>query len=454
MTWAAVVAAAPALLAVPEVATMVFEEAGLLGFAVQTGARSLAIWALHNPTAALAVSEALIGFGIQIGEDGWDAFAAQLDDPRGRMFIVMQIAMDAMHVHAAVAEPRAPRSTGRVQGADEPASTTLDPAAVATARNNVQKARAILADAVDRAGKSATHDGATVTTNIHDGHGASDVHPETHPVDAQRPRSNARTIEPNVDTPELTSEKEPVGTAAKPATAGRQRVTEPVYGLYDAVKTGDSVGGLTLTDQVTVENDGTKVVETFIELPNGKSGYLERAYNPTTKKLVMRNAFLDDVPRWMNETGPKMDAKDGVPTVTYLTLRQMKLLGVDYSGLQTIKMSTIQNVRGVIEFNVLLHEGVQPDAAILKTHSVQYAEGAIVQSGHRVTNAHWTSRWKTPLRDMLAHYETAGGRKAPDPAIVAKHDQLITQYGKGVITRDTEVEWNYDIELDVAPFGR
>jgi len=130
MKWAALVAAAPALMAVPELATIALEEASLLGYAVQSGARSLAIWALHNPAAALAVSEALLGFGVQIGEDGWDAFAAQLDDPRGRLFIVMQIIMDAMHVQAAIAEPRAPRSRGPTQGGDEPALTTVDPEAL------------------------------------------------------------------------------------------------------------------------------------------------------------------------------------------------------------------------------------------------------------------------------------------------------------------------------------
>jgi hypothetical protein len=133
-------------------------------------------------------------------------------------------------------------------------------------------------------------------------------------------------------------------------------------------------------------------------------------------------------------------------------MRQMKLLGIDYSGLKKVKMSTIQNVRGVIEFNAMLAQGMTPEAAIVKTHSVQYAEGSIIQSGHRVVGATVTKRWRTPLQVMLTHYETGGGRHPPEPEVVNKHDRLLAQFGNGVIARDTEVEWNYDIEIELAPF--
>ena len=88
----------------------------------------------------------------------------------------------------------------------------------------------------------------------------------------------------------------------------------------------------------------------------------------------------------------------------------------------------------------------------MRTHPVQYAEGSIIQSGHQIGPVKWTKRWRTPLQVLLDHFETGGGRHPPDPDIVAKHDRLIAQYGKGVIARNTEVEWNYDIELDVTPF--
>jgi hypothetical protein len=151
-----------ALAASPAVMAMAVEEAGLLTFAGGNGARTLAIWALHNPAAALAVSEALIGFGIQVGEDGWDAFASQLDDPRGRVFIFMQVAMDAMHVHAAAGEPRLPARGARAPESDplpqpsarspvpggEVSADGLDPA-----RENVTKVRKIISGAYEQATK-------------------------------------------------------------------------------------------------------------------------------------------------------------------------------------------------------------------------------------------------------------------------------------------------------------
>ncbi len=75
-----------------------------------------------------------------------------------------------------------------------------------------------------------------------------------------------------------------------------------------------------------------------------------------------------------------------------------------------------------------------------------------VQSGHRVSGARWVQRWKTPLQSLLKHYETGGGRHPPDPDIVTKHDQAIAKYGDGVIDRNTEVQWNYDIQLDTVPY--
>src|SRR6266540_94546 len=55
--------------------------------------------------------------------------------------------------------------------------------------------------------------------------------------------------------------------------------------------------------------------------------------------------------------------------------------------------------------------------------------------------------------EMLAHFETRGNPgRPPDPAIVAKLDELIAKFGEGVIKRETVVKWNYDIELGVEPF--
>lgn len=242
-----------------------------------------------------------------------------------------------------------------------------------------------------------------------------------------------------------------------PQTKASGRIDEPVPGLFDGVDPHAQIADWELHDVFSTEPDGTKVIETHINLPDSSEGYMERAYNPATKKLELRNAFCDQLPRWVNESKPALIKDKGVPTVTYLTIRQMKLLGVDYGGLNKIKMSTIQNVRAVVEFNVLLMEGVDPDVAVMRTHSVDYAKTALVQSGHQITVGHVVLRgpsWNTALDVMLQHYETGGQPGSPrDPDVVAKHDQIIAQYGQGKITRDTHVDWNYDIELTVTPYS-
>src|SRR5688572_3251221 len=117
-------------------------------------------------------------------------------------------------------------------------------------------------------------------------------------------------------------------------------------------------------------------------------------------------------------------------------------------------MSTIQNVRAVIELNVQLVDGVAPDLAVLNTHSVRYAETMVIQSGCQIAGATLKPRWETPLDNLLEHYETGGiPGGVRDPATVAKHDALIATLGHGKITRETLVQWNYDIELSLAPFS-
>jgi hypothetical protein len=130
-------------------------------------------------------------------------------------------------------------------------------------------------------------------------------------------------------------------------------------------------------------------------------------------------------------------------------MRQMKLLGIDFAGLAKVKMSTIQNIKAIIQLHVLRMKGVDPNDAVLQTHSVQYAETTIVQSGHKVVAAEVRGDiWKDqPLDFLMKHYESS------DPGAAAKHDALLIEVGEGMVTRDTKCWMNYDITLDVAPFN-
>lgn len=140
-----------------------------------------------------------------------------------------------------------------------------------------------------------------------------------------------------------------------------------------------------------------------------------------------------------------MIAGKGTPVVSYLMLRQLRMAGVDYGGLRTVKMSTIQNVDAVLHLAQLQRQGVDLVEAVRQTHSVKYAETTIVQSGHQIVNVRvdTTRAWRDPADQMLQHYE---GRDGP-PAI-RKHEDLLSKYG---LKRTDEVLWNYDIYLDLTP---
>ncbi len=79
---------------------------------------------------------------------------------------------------------------------------------------------------------------------------------------------------------------------------------------------------------------------------------------------------------------------------------------------------------------------------------MQYAETTVVQSGHKVVSAEVTGDiWQKPLSFLLDYFESR------NPALKTVHDQLIKDFGEGLVTRDTKVWMNYDIDMKVAPFG-
>jgi hypothetical protein len=269
--------------------------------------------------------------------------------------------------------------------------------------------------------------------------------PTDRPADATTGARSFEVTQPERGTfriIERVSDRAGVVGSTRPA-----RVSEPIQAVWDGIKADSIPDGWTLRDVVTQEGN-VKVISTHVEV-NGKRGWIERAYDPTTKTFEMRNAFLEDVPTWIKDGAPMVENK-GTPTVTWLSLRQMKVLGVDYAAPKTVKMSTIQNIKAIIQLAVLRARGVDVNQAVLKTHSVQYAETTIIQSGMRVKEAKVKGDiWDQPIDSLMKHFEN----NSPDPAATrAKHDKLLADFGEGVVDRNTKVWMNYDIELTVEPF--
>src|SRR5262249_16394110 len=126
---------------------------------------------------------------------------------------------------------------------------------------------------------------------------------------------------------------------------------------------------------------------------------------------------------------------------TYMTLRQMKILGIEYGDLgkpnfKTVKMSTIVNQRTIWDLAEQTKKNpAMSDADRLRqTHSVLYAETAITQAGAKIVDARVENATST-----------RGGEYAAEKGST---DEL----AKRGLSPGDPVRKYFDIILTVAPF--
>jgi hypothetical protein len=226
-------------------------------------------------------------------------------------------------------------------------------------------------------------------------------------------------------------------------------VTGRVKGLYDAVDPAASkVGEFTFTNEPVRTEGRWRVVRIEVKGADGSFGHVERAWDPATGEVQYREANLDMIPkerRWLN-TDPPLQAGKGTPLSTYMNLRAMRALGVPAGGIRVLRLTGVQNVRSVIQFNLAIQAGLPEDAAAMKTQSTQYGGTAATQAGGgRIVGATVHGGQMVQLSDLLKTWEG----EMPDPNMVANHNQLLGEYG---LTRDTKwlVRSNFDIELRLA----
>lgn len=240
----------------------------------------------------------------------------------------------------------------------------------------------------------------------------------------------------------------------------RAEVKERVRGLAEGIDinkppdgwTFDTVGPRTDVDGVT------RVVRTKVYGPNGAEGFFVRAYNPASKELELRMAFLKEsgkdkaLPNMVEKQqhGPEMIPGKGTPTVQYVTLYQMKLLGVPLGGaaehgvpgVERIHMSDIQNVETIVHLHWLRKSrGGAPSDLIQFTASVKYAETTAVQSGYQMYGRPLvTGGQETSIRGLLSFQERG------NPQRIAENDAILAKYG---FDRDALMLWGFDIDLTV-----
>jgi len=233
----------------------------------------------------------------------------------------------------------------------------------------------------------------------------------------------------------------------KAARSADGRVHEPVPGLYDSIDPDFVPHGWRIADNPAQRHPKYPELTqrtTHVWGPDGSYGWIERSYDPSTKTLVMENAFLEKLPRWV-DAGIPMVRRKGTNTVTYLTLRQMKLLEVEFGETRLVKMSTIQNIEAVMQLDQLTRSGsgaspLSLQDAVGRTHSVQYATTSIEQSGQVITGIeiNTNNAWRWNLTEMMDRFRMAESER----------QVLFAKYGLGP---NDDVLVNYDILIQVSP---
>lgn len=203
-------------------------------------------------------------------------------------------------------------------------------------------------------------------------------------------------------------------------------------------------------DGTPKEGPGSGAIATIVEGPGGTSGFFERAYDAASATVELRYAFREDLPAWIPDVPVPLVEGKGMPTVTYVTLRTMKQLGIEGGKARAFVLRCIHEVESLVHLDWLVRR--YPDAPLgelaKQTHSYRYAETSIMQSGHRIVTVRvGTSRaMRRPIGDLLTHYERMSGEPA---ALAGAHDAILAKYES---TRSTEVLIGYDLEIRVAPW--
>lgn len=235
------------------------------------------------------------------------------------------------------------------------------------------------------------------------------------------------------------------------------RVNERVAGFYEGIDPQNPPDGWAFTDTQFTDPGGVKVLQTKVIGPNGAEGYFERAYDPKNHEVELRMAFLklsgQDValPSRIGKQNAAvaMLGDKGSPTVQYVTLYQMKQLGVplgggDVPGAEKVHMSDIQNVETVVHLQWLRDNvGGEPSDLVEHTASVKYAETTAIQTGYE--------RADTPL--VLGGQERRIGdlmefQERNNPSRKAENDAILAKYG---YDRDTVMLWGFDIDFLLRP---
>jgi hypothetical protein len=243
----------------------------------------------------------------------------------------------------------------------------------------------------------------------------------------------------------------PPGGEMRLGSGGSDKLHDPLDGLYNEhIDPKVNPKGWNFKDTKTTLPDGSVKIESIITYGTKDSGQATRVYKtkpakrgePAEHILVMEDIQLGTLPRKVEHPNAMTDT--GTRTSAFVTMRQMKLLGIKFGTLTKARMTNVRNVETVLALHT---RGATADrVAVRGTKSVDYATTALEQSGHQVVVDRISVELpKGGTREKLG--ELMDDMKVPP----ADQKALLEKYKAHAVTRDTEVVTGYNITIPVIP---
>lgn len=271
----------------------------------------------------------------------------------------------------------------------------------------------------------------------------------------------------------------------------RQRVTDPVAGVYEAARPSDKkIDGL----EFITKREGMSNVDVTIYRGPKKLITFERsletigearasAWRGSEKKLigladsdrmlVMGNAepFVekaaselasasnktsgatknaDELPSWLLDVQKPMVPGKGTPLATHANLQAMQLLGIPFGDptLKVCKLSSVMNQKTALQLHWLRSKYPdKPLAELIKyTHSYQYAESALTQAGFRIK--------KTDLGEQLTRIRASDKPYGGEVAFGTEGKAAFLERYEFTDVDDRIIGIGHDIYLMLEPISR
>ncbi len=139
-------------------------------------------------------------------------------------------------------------------------------------------------------------------------------------------------------------------------------------------------------------------------LQGGKAGHYKRYWEPATHTFVLDEGFRYDAPKWVKDVPIPLIEGKGIPTSTYVTLRQMKYLQIPDGSLQKLKLSLVQNAEIMRDIYFIMQEHnllhlQEAGEYLLQKSGIQYAVTLLKQAGYDIDQV-------KILNEGYTHYRT------------------------------------------------